>query len=106
MRRPALQLVFAASVFAIFVLYAMRPSVRGNAGAEDLPRPVGLVASYSEEQDRDKFDAPEEFERFHRDIRTRDGEAGPAYPVNYRVVEVQKAINGKVASLSKYAAAI
>ncbi len=104
MRRPALQLVFAASVFVIFALYAPRPSVRANAGAEDLPRPVGLEASYSKEQDRDKFDAPEEFERFHRDIRTRDGEAGPAYPSNYRMMEVEKAISHKVASLNKYAA--
>ncbi|HEX9659063.1 MAG TPA: hypothetical protein VGA18_02145, partial [Rhodothermales bacterium] len=39
-----------------------------------------------------EYGFPNEFLRLHYELRTRDGEAGPAYPANYRVNELEKAV--------------
>ncbi|KAA3620162.1 MAG: T9SS C-terminal target domain-containing protein [Calditrichaeota bacterium] len=38
-----------------------------------------------------RHDSPGKFAEFHRLLRTRDGEAGPAYPHNYKIKELMKA---------------
>ena len=40
---------------------------------------------------RAKPDQPDLFAEFHKSIRTRDGESEPAYPLNYKMTELQKA---------------
>lgn len=39
-----------------------------------------------------RMDGPQEFVKFHQGIRTRSDQAGPDYPANYRLTELQKAI--------------
>ena len=40
--------------------------------------------------DPDRYDEPEGFEEFQRAIRTRDGDAAPAYRMGYRMAELTK----------------
>ncbi|MDN5202558.1 T9SS type A sorting domain-containing protein [Fulvivirgaceae bacterium BMA10] len=42
-----------------------------------------------------KSDSPDEFFLFHRSIRTRDGEEGPGYQANYRLEELNKALQNQ-----------
>lgn len=38
------------------------------------------------------YDFPGEFQRLHYELRTSEGDAGPAYPPNYRISELEKAV--------------
>jgi len=104
MKRTLLLLAVAGMVCVLFIVIAQRPGARQYSISDDLPRALMNSKDIAQEGDPDAADAPEEFERFHRDIRTRDGEAGPAYPTNYKLIEVRKAIDQKAAALSKYSA--
>jgi photosystem II stability/assembly factor-like uncharacterized protein len=48
---------------------------------------VAQLVSYEEE----RFDGPAEFARFHKEIRTAEGESAPAYLAGHRMREIQKA---------------
>jgi hypothetical protein len=104
MKRTPLNLVLSAAVCVLFIIIAHRPAARGYSPTEDLPRPLVEADPDSYKGKAEKVDAPEEFERYERDIRTRDGDAGPTYPTNYKMMEVQKANHRKAASLNKVAA--
>lgn len=41
------------------------------------------------------FDFPDQFQRLQYELRTREGDDGPAYPANYRLTELDKAITLK-----------
>jgi photosystem II stability/assembly factor-like uncharacterized protein len=43
------------------------------------------------EYEGEEMDSPELFAEFHHGIRTREGEAGPSYPMNYQITELMKA---------------
>ncbi|MBI3578119.1 MAG: hypothetical protein HY089_01745, partial [Ignavibacteriales bacterium] len=53
--------------------------------------------------DRDEMDAPEEFFRYHQEIRTGVGQTEPQYPMNYKMIELNKAM-ARVNALNKSAA--
>ncbi len=40
-----------------------------------------------------KSDRPDLFAQYERDIRTRDGQTSPQYPMNYKIKELLKARN-------------
>lgn len=46
----------------------------------------------SVQEERDEMDAPEEFARYHQEIRTGAGQTEPHYPMNYTMIELNKAI--------------
>jgi photosystem II stability/assembly factor-like uncharacterized protein len=53
----------------------------------------GVDGSFSKygEYEGEEMDSPELFAEFHHGIRTREGEAGPSYPMNYQIAELLKA---------------
>ncbi|TSA19521.1 T9SS C-terminal target domain-containing protein [bacterium] len=104
MKRTSVYLILSAAVCMLFIAIAQRPGGRGYSRTEDLPRPLVERDPDSYEGKAEKVDAPEEFERYERDIRTRDGDWGPTYPTNYKMMEVNKANDRKAASLNKLAA--
>ncbi|MCX6135066.1 MAG: T9SS type A sorting domain-containing protein [Ignavibacteriales bacterium] len=104
MKRTLLHFCMSLAVCAMFFALSQRPALQKFSITEDLPRPVVVRDPDVHEGKADEADAPEEFERYERDIRTRDGEAGPAYSPNYKILEVQKAVERKAASLNKVAA--
>lgn len=53
---------------------------------------------YEEEEER-KTDQPDKFLEYHRGIRTRAGESGPAYSSNYKWLELRKARTNNLARL-------
>lgn len=42
--------------------------------------------------DETGFDSPDQFQRLYYELRTREGDDGPAYPPNYRISELEKAV--------------
>lgn len=50
-------------------------------------------------------DEPDQFLRFHHEIRTPEGQSEPGYPANYRMIELEKAIQSQ-AGLGKRQAAV
>ncbi len=102
MRRTLLHLFLSLAVCLFFFILTQRAIVRDFL-SQDLPRPLIERDPDCFRGKTDKVDAPEEFERYERDIRTRDGDAGPAYPANYRILEVQKANDRKAVTLNKVA---
>ena len=87
----------------MFFFMLTQRSIIQNSRLEDLPRPLVERDKDSYEGKAEKVDAPEGFEQYEHDIRTRDGAPGPAYPMNYKIIEVQKANDRKAASLNKLA---
>ena len=104
MKRTLVHGTLAASVGALFFVFAERAVAPAYPAIEALAKPSMVSKETRPESDADATDAPEEFERFHREIRTRDGETGPAYPPNFKVMEVQKAVERKATTLNKYLA--
>ncbi len=100
MRRLVLNLLVLLSVCMVFFVLTQR-SIILHSAAVDLPQPRVESDPDKHLDKAEKVDAPEEFERYERDIRTRDGDAGPAYPTNYKMTAAQKAIDLKAASLYK-----
>jgi hypothetical protein len=96
--------LFVSLAVCVFFFMLTQRSIIQNSRTEDLPRPVVERDPESFQGKAEKVDAPEEFERYERDIRTRDGDAGPMYPTNYKIMEIQKANDRKAASLNKVAA--
>ena len=103
MRRMLLHL-FGLLAVCMFFFVLTRQSIIRDSRTEDLLRPLVDREPESYEGKAEKVDAPEGFEEYERDIRTRDGATGPAYPANYKIIEVQKANDRKAASLNKIAA--
>ena len=101
MKRLAVSTTVTLTIFAVFFLMVRDSSIRTASAVPDLP--IALVESKDSEKEEksDEMDEPEQFDRFHRDIRTKDGENGPAYPANYKVTEIRKAIDRKAAALNK-----
>jgi len=50
-------------------------------------------------------DEPDQFLKYHREIRTQEGEPGPLYPANYRLLALEKALQQQ-SGLSKRQAAL
>ena len=103
MRRLLLHLFISLAVCVIFFVLT-RQSIIRDSRTEDLPRPLVEREQDSYQGKAEKSDAPEGFEQYEHDIRTRDGATGPEYPANYKIIEVQKANAWKAASLNKIAA--
>ncbi len=103
MKRTLFHIALASPVCALFFFIAERTGVPIDSMEGDLPKPL-MASKDIGRAGTEAADAPEEYERFHRDIRTRDGETGPAYPPNFKMVEVQKAVGQKSATLNKYSA--
>ena len=101
MKRKVLPLALAVIVCSFFIVIAYRPHGIRPSEDEDL-RSTAWKSEPLAEKEAEEFDAPEEFERYHREIRTRDGEPGPAYPLNFKMIEVNKANAAKAVSLFKY----
>jgi len=103
MRRVGSQVLLFLAVCTLFFILTQQ-SILLVFRSQDLPRPVIAREYESHRGKADNVDAPEEFERYEHDIRTRDGDPGPTYPANYKIVEVLKAGDRKAASLNKVAA--
>jgi photosystem II stability/assembly factor-like uncharacterized protein len=101
MSRRMMYLALSFVVFVLFIIIAQRPGARIQT-AQEAREPIALSDKCGFKEEKGKMDAPEEFERYHRDIRTQDGDAGPTYPMNYKMIEVNKAIDAKANSLFKY----
>ena len=103
MKRTLFHAALSASVGVLFFALAERTGVCAPSAAKDLPESLMTSKDSDRERGADATDGPEEFERFHREIRTRDGETVPAYPLNFKIIEAQKAVERKAAVLNKYA---
>jgi photosystem II stability/assembly factor-like uncharacterized protein len=101
MNRALSYLALSVMVCALFIIIVQR-SGGGKHVAQDARELNALKDMHGVEEEVHEMDAPEEFERYHREIRTRDGETGPSYPMNYRMIEVNKAREAKATSLFKY----
>ncbi|MFH0990318.1 MAG: T9SS type A sorting domain-containing protein [bacterium] len=53
------------------------------------------------EREEAKRDAPDEFFKYHHDIRTAENEREPSYGMNYKIVELEKALGNRAALLGK-----
>ncbi|MCX6142865.1 MAG: T9SS type A sorting domain-containing protein [Ignavibacteriales bacterium] len=101
MSRALSYLALSVLVSALFIVMVWRSS--GDKGvAQDARQATSLEDTCGVEKEVDAMDAPQEFERYHREIRTRDGETGPSYPINYKMIEVNKAREAKATSFFKY----
>lgn len=67
-----------------------------NEGAQNPEEPYPPMGAVKDKlhmlQEEPKMDGPAQFAAYHALIRTRDGEASPAYPPGYRLKEFQKNI--------------
>ncbi|MDZ7360685.1 MAG: T9SS type A sorting domain-containing protein [candidate division KSB1 bacterium] len=85
-RRYLVAVLSSAVLLMVFSIVAMKQS--------NLPvsrNGIDVSLSKSEDHKGEKMDSPELFAEFHYGIRTREGEAGPSYPMNYQIVELLKA---------------
>ena len=103
MKRTPAHLLMSAVICALFALLTRESVLRSKSGVMDLPRPIVQADDEGHKKFSERFDAPAEFDRYQREIRTRDGDPGPMYPLNYKVIEVHKAVDRKVTSLNKTA---
>ncbi|HTY39126.1 MAG TPA: hypothetical protein VMH23_18550, partial [Bacteroidota bacterium] len=103
MRQAIFHLYCAVGVCIIFIALAQHREGREDERGTDLSERQREYTEGAREEKSEPEDAPAEFERYERDIRTRDGESAPAYPANYRILEVQKAAERKAATLNKVA---
>lgn len=101
MKSGTAHLSVAAALGILFFYLAQRPAVYSVSPSADLPKPLMSAKEYGSKRQAERMDAPEEFDRFHRDIRTRDGDDGPAYPQDFKMIEVRKAVERKAAALKK-----
>ena len=70
--------------------------------SEKLSKP----SAFEEDEGKDKFDEPAKFTQFENDIRTHIGSLKPDYPKNYKMIELNKAVERKFGvGLSSYNAA-
>ena len=97
MKNPSLYFVLVVCILisSIVLFHAPKPAqniTEGDPSSGWYGR-KGDIAS--ERKNRIKghmaFDAPDKFAEYHRAIRTRDGEDGPAYGPNYRIDALLKA---------------
>ena len=101
MSRALSYLALSVLISVLFIVIVRRSS--GDKGvAQDARQTASLEDTCGVEKEVDAMDAPQEFERYHREIRTRDGEADPSYPANYKMIEVNKAREAKATSFFKY----
>ena len=101
MYRAMSHLALSVIVCALFIILVQRSGGSKHI-AHDIPQSIALTDKHGVEEEAEAMDAPEEFERYHREIRTRDGEAGPTYPLNYKMIELSRANNAKATSFFKY----
>jgi hypothetical protein len=101
MKRALSYLSLSVLVCALFVILVQR-SGPVNRITVSAPQSAALTDKHGLEEESEEMDAPEEFERYYREIRTRIGDESPAYPVNYKMTEVNKANQAKAISLFKY----
>ena len=101
MNRTMSYLALSVIVCVLFVIIAQRPGGSEHI-APTVPQPIALSDKHEAEEEMEGMDAPEEFARYHREIRTRDGEGDPMYPLNYRMIETSRATEAKAATLFKY----
>lgn len=92
---------------AVMLILQMRPSVETLPTGEDLVEVRADDRSPTTQKKKTEImsqhemrvkgviakDRPDLFAEFHRDIRTRDGDPGPAYPPNYQIKALLKARN-------------
>ena len=91
-RYYAVAVLSGICLIAVFTFFTTQRATSPPAQAEL----NGALAKHDEfaEVDKEegkKADSPDMFYEFHRDIRTRAGEAGPTYPMNYQLTEYLKA---------------
>jgi photosystem II stability/assembly factor-like uncharacterized protein len=111
MRRPArishqaAALVAALTAFFVFFELTKKETPYSSIASAGSPGAL-LRAEQSRKELRHALgltrpEAPDEFLRYHADIRTREGTTEPGYPANHRIQELSKAMERYAASLRK-----
>jgi photosystem II stability/assembly factor-like uncharacterized protein len=79
-------------VFFSLLLLRTSPRLSASLSHRDEKEAVKHKKDFAEKKEEGKkADRPDLFADFHRGIRTRAGEAGPTYPMNYQITELIKA---------------
>lgn len=86
-------LLVTSYVFGIGILIHFSPS----------DNPSSFAQHETVKSKRERFNGPEEFARFHRDIRTAEGDTKPRYASGYKLRELSKAKSNAIKARAKSA---
>jgi len=108
MKKPIVPILIALVVAGFFANRAIRESSffpSYHTIQPDSPEALLLAEQQAKEvryaSGFARPEAPDEFLRYHAEIRTREGAEAPEYPMNYKMAETNKAVQRKALSLMK-----